>query len=625
MWSRLKRSKSGRGSSAAHNPQRDLKGIPQLPNSCVMRIMEETGAEREADKLSAGVASTTPDAVREEMGSRMGADFSGVRFHDDAASISRSRSMGARAWARGSDVYFGRGGFDPSVAAHELVHTVQQGAVQGNASWSVPSDVVQLLPGDDEDLINKDSDGQKKKGGVDPLESAILASLSSDFGARCYRDFEKKLKDMIKKGAGKTVPAFTQQSGIHFMVEGANRIYTAKAILEEITQKPLESKDDAKERAKEYNAFISFLSGRLGDFGLEELAVEGELINRVPKYDHSRSTKNTRTKRAWELDNHSKDKEQERVFNPSNDPELEQIQDRIDRARNAKEAYSIFAAFTGNSKGSLKDSYSTIKNLDVTLLKKKLKHMARVVIDYPELRNSIGNMKTYPKTKTVTDPETNKKVKKDNKTIMGTDSTLGGRRKATIYYNAHMDRAGEAGENERSLMDFKARHNGFNAHRDYAGTHELGHVMASTLQDPENETEAILEQHYNLVEDKMLRSVINGPGWSKGLINFEQIGNLKYEQISTRSHDFKVLNPKASKLDQAGHTSKYGADSPAEFFAEAVSDVYAHGKDAKPMSIELVKEYENRQKEESKKRFFAEAHKPKPSLLERLWSFLKFW
>ena len=45
-------------------------------------------------------------------------------------------------------------------------------------------------------------------------------------------------------------------------------------------------------------------------------------------------------------------------------------------------------------------------------------------------------------------------------------------------------------------------------------------------------------------------------------------------------------------------------------FAEAVADVYAHGKEARPMSIELMKVYEQRQKEETKKRFFDEQRKP---------------
>jgi len=101
-------------------------------------------AEAEADKLSASVTSGTPESVKAEMGARMGADFSGVRFHTDAAAAAKADSMEARAFTSGSDVYFNEGGFDPSIAAHELVHTAQQGMVgSGVSTMSTPAGGVQ--------------------------------------------------------------------------------------------------------------------------------------------------------------------------------------------------------------------------------------------------------------------------------------------------------------------------------------------------------------------------------------------------------------------------------------------------------------------------------------------------
>ena len=96
-----------------------------LPNSMVRSIMEDPEAEKEADRLSQGITSSTPDEIMREMGNRLNADFSDVTFHSDANSMNKSQAMGARAWAQGRDVYFGKGGFSPSIAAHELVHTVQ--------------------------------------------------------------------------------------------------------------------------------------------------------------------------------------------------------------------------------------------------------------------------------------------------------------------------------------------------------------------------------------------------------------------------------------------------------------------------------------------------------------------
>ncbi len=120
---------------------------PGTPNSVMREMLTDRQipeAEDEADRLSAGIRYGTPDSVRQQMGHRLGADFSSVRFHSNSESIHRNESLGARAYTRGSDVFFGRGGFDPSVAAHELVHTVQQQAVPGHVSQSVSFGAVQM-------------------------------------------------------------------------------------------------------------------------------------------------------------------------------------------------------------------------------------------------------------------------------------------------------------------------------------------------------------------------------------------------------------------------------------------------------------------------------------------------
>lgn len=112
----------------------------KMPNSQI------PSAEAEADHLSAGIRGTSPDSVRREMGNRLHADLSGVRFHSDLSSENRAAQMGARAWTSGRDVYFGKGGFEPRVAAHELVHTVQQSASRSPVTQSVTPGTVQMWP-----------------------------------------------------------------------------------------------------------------------------------------------------------------------------------------------------------------------------------------------------------------------------------------------------------------------------------------------------------------------------------------------------------------------------------------------------------------------------------------------
>jgi hypothetical protein len=68
------------------------------------------------------------DDVRSRMESAFGSDFSAVRIHEDGA----ADSAGAQAYARGTDLHFGPGTYDPDspqgleLIGHELTHVVQQ-------------------------------------------------------------------------------------------------------------------------------------------------------------------------------------------------------------------------------------------------------------------------------------------------------------------------------------------------------------------------------------------------------------------------------------------------------------------------------------------------------------------
>ncbi len=89
-----KRKKNARRATIQNIREDASRNRETLPNSLVMRIMQDQQAENEADKLSRGVTANTPDEVMQEMGSRLGADFSDVQFHSDSLSMSRSDAMG---------------------------------------------------------------------------------------------------------------------------------------------------------------------------------------------------------------------------------------------------------------------------------------------------------------------------------------------------------------------------------------------------------------------------------------------------------------------------------------------------------------------------------------------------
>lgn len=87
-------------------------------------------------QASRGLGNPLPENVRDRMGRAFGADMSGIRIHTDAAAVLLTQSLKAQAFTVGSDIYFGEGKFSPGtrggehLLAHELTHTVQQGAVE---------------------------------------------------------------------------------------------------------------------------------------------------------------------------------------------------------------------------------------------------------------------------------------------------------------------------------------------------------------------------------------------------------------------------------------------------------------------------------------------------------------
>ena len=82
-----------------------------------------------------GSGSSLPGSTLQFMEGRFGVDFSGVRIHTDSTAVGLSKDIHAQAFTHGSDIYFNAGKFAPHTSdggfllAHELTHTIQQGAV----------------------------------------------------------------------------------------------------------------------------------------------------------------------------------------------------------------------------------------------------------------------------------------------------------------------------------------------------------------------------------------------------------------------------------------------------------------------------------------------------------------
>jgi hypothetical protein len=133
----------------------DTEAVQMQPlvNSITPRVQRESGEEEEVQMksevqrasdgssvasgnvenqlaASKGGGSPLPEDVRSFMEPRFGADFSNIKVHTDSNAVQMNKELGAQAFAHGSDIYYGAGKSpgNNELTAHELTHTIQQGA-----------------------------------------------------------------------------------------------------------------------------------------------------------------------------------------------------------------------------------------------------------------------------------------------------------------------------------------------------------------------------------------------------------------------------------------------------------------------------------------------------------------
>ena len=117
--------------------------------------------------------------TRTAMESAFGADFGRIRLHTDATADRLSRQLSAAAFTTGADVFFRGGAYQPAtragarLLAHELAHTVQQGAATTTSSRIQRSTAARTLRGRLE--ANEESESGRKR----VIRRAILPSATS--------------------------------------------------------------------------------------------------------------------------------------------------------------------------------------------------------------------------------------------------------------------------------------------------------------------------------------------------------------------------------------------------------------------------------------------------------------
>jgi hypothetical protein len=149
------------------------------------------------------------DNVRSSMERGFGADFGNVRVHTGGQSDTLNRSLNARAFTVGSDIFFKSGEYNPGssggkeLLAHELTHTVQQGAagVQRSSSQTGTASADTHTCSSKSDLpITRSSENIQRLIGFE-IETGIPAKNLMDDGSYddpSYEDFNIDMPDGAK-------------------------------------------------------------------------------------------------------------------------------------------------------------------------------------------------------------------------------------------------------------------------------------------------------------------------------------------------------------------------------------------------------------------------------------------
>jgi hypothetical protein len=123
-----------------------LAAQQQVGNQVVQRALDKKGRDHRVTdsqgnlnedltrqiQSKRGGGSPLPESVQQDASRKLGRKFNDVRIHTDDTADKLSRSVSARAFTIGKDIFFKGGVFSPSSSAgretliHELTHVVQQ-------------------------------------------------------------------------------------------------------------------------------------------------------------------------------------------------------------------------------------------------------------------------------------------------------------------------------------------------------------------------------------------------------------------------------------------------------------------------------------------------------------------
>ncbi len=126
-----------------------------------------------------GGGQALPEHTQSQMSDSMGADFSGVRVHTGGEANHLNRSLNARAFTTGNDVFFADNEYNPDssggqeLIAHELTHVVQQGGAPAKSPAQTKPVQRGMADMEDESLLATKS---VQRGMADMEDESLLAT-----------------------------------------------------------------------------------------------------------------------------------------------------------------------------------------------------------------------------------------------------------------------------------------------------------------------------------------------------------------------------------------------------------------------------------------------------------------
>ncbi|NOQ72221.1 MAG: DUF4157 domain-containing protein [Crocinitomix sp.] len=172
---------------------------PYSTENLIQRMASGSGAGGVPSNFNSGLNQSTgspmDSGTMSYMENGFGTDFSGVKIHTGATANNLSNQIQAKAFTTGNDIYFNQGEYNPStnsgkhLLAHELTHTIQQGA---------SGDKVQREPETD----TAETDTME-------AEPATMTELCSDLLPVFYKIAKKAFLDIMRGGYEHDIEDFT--------------------------------------------------------------------------------------------------------------------------------------------------------------------------------------------------------------------------------------------------------------------------------------------------------------------------------------------------------------------------------------------------------------------------------